>query len=433
MSSLYILWDESHIWGLLAWRAIRAMGLPHRLVRGQEIAQGLLSRKPPAALVVPGGVARRKALALGQDGMSALRRYIRDGGHYVGFCGGSGLGLSGSFGLKLCPWCRAPLKDRLLHLVSGHLRAHVNRPHPLVPEVSADLPREPLLPVWWPARFAPEQGDEVAVLATYDTPGEDFWVADIPLNSLPAGTLSDWEALYDINLRPGTMQGQPCIVSGLYGKGRYLLSYAHLETPLSPHANHWLAHILATCLGEGRGVETSPVPAWELDALPVCWQDPLLLESKQTLDALLELGRDHFLLFARNSWLLGWRAGIPGAALNNIHSLLRQTLATPPSPEALAHFQARRQSFATALRDFREGVSGYLLAERLAMTLAKSYPEAVSHEALKRQRNALFGEAMEHGGPYGVLLETMDTLFYLCVAGREDRIEAQPATCGAGG
>ncbi len=425
ISSLYILWDESHIWGLLAWRAIRSLGLPHRLVRGQEIAQGLLSRKRPAALLVPGGVARRKSERLGAAGMQAVREYIASGGAYVGFCGGSGLGLTGAFGLKLCPWQRAALKDRMLHLVSGHLYNDLNRPHDLIPET---LPEQPLLPVWWPARFALEHDTPVTVLATYAAPGPDFWVADLPLETLPKGTLSDWEALYGVTLRPASMSGQPCVVSGEYGKGRYVLSYAHLETPQSAHANAWLAHILCTLLGDAAP-GTTLIPAWELDALPNCWDDPLLLEAREVLDSLIGLGRDHFLLFARNPWLLGWRAGIPGAALNNIYSLLRQLLAMEPSDEALALLRARAKPFAQALHDFGHGARGYLLAERLAMTLAKTFPDAVDQNALKRQRQALFGDPMEHGGPYGLLLDILDDLFWLCIRGREEQVQPQPRTC----
>lgn len=419
MSSLYILWDESHIWGLLAWRAISAMGFDYRLVRGQEIAQGLLSRKPPSVLVVPGGVARRKATVLGEAGMTAVRDYIAGGGAYVGFCGGSGLGLTGTFGLRICPWQRAALKDRMLHLVSGHIRAAVARPHPLAPPESLGLPEQPLLPVWWPARFAQEQNSPVSVLATYDTPGDDFWVADLPVSALPEGTLADWEALYDVRLKPSTLKGQPCVVTGEYGKGRYLLSYAHLETPGSPHANKWLAHILREFLGNDDASAHDGVPAWDLSNQPVRWHTPLLLEAAHALDTILGLGRDHFLLFERNPWLMGWRAGIPGAALNNVNSLLRQTLAQEPTPAAESYLKSRDKEFAHAVMDFREGVSGYLLAERLAMTLAKTFPEAVSQDALKRQRAALFGAPMEYAGPYGTMLEILDELFWRCVAAPE--------------
>ena len=56
-----LLWDASHIWGLMAWRAVRALGLPCRLVKGKEIAEGAFLRKQAgtALLLVPGGSRRR--------------------------------------------------------------------------------------------------------------------------------------------------------------------------------------------------------------------------------------------------------------------------------------------------------------------------------------------------------------------------------------
>ena len=63
----------------MAWRAVRALGLPCRLVKGQEIAEGAYLGKPGgmprqsgqrqgksgvSLLLVPGGNARLKAAAL---------------------------------------------------------------------------------------------------------------------------------------------------------------------------------------------------------------------------------------------------------------------------------------------------------------------------------------------------------------------------------
>ena len=52
---VYILWDRSYIWGLIAWRALTSMGVPHRLLKAASIAQEALSGKPPSVLLVPGG------------------------------------------------------------------------------------------------------------------------------------------------------------------------------------------------------------------------------------------------------------------------------------------------------------------------------------------------------------------------------------------
>ena len=129
MTDIAIFWDASQLWGLLVWRAAEAFGLPYRLVKAKEIAQGALSDKT-SLLLVPGGTARHKSAALGEKGREAVRAWVRGGGRYVGFCGGAGLGLSDAAdpvrtaeigkGLCLCPWHRAEIGERVQHFVSGH-------------------------------------------------------------------------------------------------------------------------------------------------------------------------------------------------------------------------------------------------------------------------------------------------------------------------
>ena len=111
-----MLWDASHLWGYVALHALRAAGVPHRVLKASEIAQEGVSGK---ALLVPGGGARAKAAALGSAGMEAVRAFVRGGGAYLGICGGAGLALSSGIGLS--PWKRAGMSDRLQHLVSGHI------------------------------------------------------------------------------------------------------------------------------------------------------------------------------------------------------------------------------------------------------------------------------------------------------------------------
>ena len=142
MTDIAIFWDASQLWGLLVWRAAEAFGLPYRLVKAQDIAQGALSDKT-SLLIVPGGTARHKSDALGERGREALRAWVRGGGRYLGFCGGAGLGLTDvddpvrtagiGKGLNLCPWHRAEITERIQHFVSGHVRVRFREGHPLVP------------------------------------------------------------------------------------------------------------------------------------------------------------------------------------------------------------------------------------------------------------------------------------------------------------
>jgi len=416
MSSIHIYWDESHIWGLLIWRALRALGLPLRLVRATEIAQGVLSRNPPVALVVPGGTARRKFLALGEAGANEVRRYVQGGGVYLGFCGGAGLGLTERFGLGLCPWKRRPFSDRLQHACSGHMHVRPAQGNALVP---GGLNDSPLLPVWWPARFEFQPRDDVRVLASYDRPGPDFWVADLPLASIPKGPLEDLETQYNLAVWPHFMTGQPCLIEGDYGQGRYVLSYSHLETPASRYANLWLAHLVRqlTGLAPTPGALTS---AWDLEALTRRWPDEAggleLAKAKAGLEDSLRQGMDQLLFFRRNSWLLGWRRGIPGANLNALYSLVCQVGNLVPGPDAIEFWRQRSAAFLERLDLFRHGLAGYLVAERLAMTVADT-THSIGEEVLKEQRLALFGPHMDFGGLFAELLETMEELAGLALSG----------------
>ncbi|WP_319541751.1 BPL-N domain-containing protein [uncultured Pseudodesulfovibrio sp.] len=408
MSSIHIYWDESHFWGLLVTRALSAWGIPHRLVRGHEIADGALSGKlgdAPRVLIVPGGRAKGKADCLTVRGMDAICDFVHSGGTYIGFCGGTGLALSGLYGLGLSPWTRKGYKNRLHHFLSGHVQATLSTKESLVP----DGMDKALLPVWWPGRFDPVD-DSVTVLARYGKPGPDFWVADINLSTLPKGTMADWENLYGINLNPDFMEGLPCVTANDFGQGKVILSYAHLETPASPHANRWLQHLLGEALGER--FDNGPVPAWDVAARPTAWDDDILRNARKDMEQIITTGTEHFLLFWRNPWLLGWRRGIPGAGINSLYSLICESLATRPDDETLAFWTANRDRFKVLMDLLVNGLTGYLLAERLSMTVFHSDPQAVSKEGLREQRRALFGTPPEPGGIHADIVTLLEELYW---------------------
>ena len=408
MSSIHIYWDESHFWGLLIARALTAWSIPHRLVRGHEIADGALSGKfgkTPKMLIVPGGRAKGKADQLTVRGMDAICDFVNRGGTYLGFCGGTGLALTGPYGLGLSPWSRKGYKNRLHHFLSGHVQTQLHTGHPLVPD---DM-HEALLPVWWPGRFEP-MDDSVTVLARYGKPGPDFCVADINIATLPKGTMTDWENLYGIHLRPDFMEGAPCVTANDFGKGHVILSYAHLETPASPQANRWLLHLLGYSMGES--IDNGPLPAWDVGARPVAWDDSVLLSARKAMEQIIATGSEHFLLFWRNPWLLGWRRGIPGAGINSLYSLICESLAAEPDDDTLAFWDGQRDRFKVLMELLVNGLTGYLLAERLSMTVFHSDPQAVSSEGLREQRRALFGIPPEPGGIHADLVTLLEELYW---------------------
>ena len=401
-----ILWDASHIWGYLLLHAVRSTGIPFRVLKGLDIAQTGLSGK---MLMVPGGSARRKAEALGSAGAEAVRRFVQGGGHYVGFCGGAGLALSGNLGL--CPWKRDGMTDRLQHLVSGHFSCSLSSQSALVPPTLAG--KTALLPVWWPGRFnEPEQPGSVEVLARYRAPGPDLYVADLPYASMPADILAEWNSMYGVTLRPSLLDGRPCAVAGTCGRGSWLLSYSHLETPAdfpgSEQAGTWLLHILRTWCEPSLALQA--LPALDFASLPVLWEDTALLSARNELTKLIRLARELGLLFPRNSWLLGWRSGVPGAQFNSLNAALSTALSLPPEEKRLRRWEGLRPDFEQAFSLFAQGARSWLLARRLADTLADSAPGMLPRELLVDQRQALFGSPMFGGGLSEQILDMLEAL-----------------------
>lgn len=425
MTDIAILWDASQLWGLLVWWAAEAFRLPYRLVRAEEIAAGTLTART-SVLIVPGGTARHKSAALRETGRQAIRNWVREGGHYLGFCGGAGLGLSDSGpeerarGLGLCPWHRAEITERMQHLVSGHVRVRVQSGHPLAPEALARQVLPSALPVWWPGRFAmpPHRVTPgLTVLGRYAgadlrTCLPDLCVADLPLASLSRSVLEQWQDMYGVSLIPDFLDGQPCVLHGQWGRGSYTLSYSHLETPDSPEANLWLAHMLTVLTGTAPFVRH--IPAWKPGEAPIAWDEPGLTSARDGMAELLALGREHGLFFARTPWLTGWRASVPGAGLNNLYTALCVLTALPPSEKSLCLWKASSIRFASAFMVFRQGVEGLLLAQRLASTV----PEAVPRVLLEEQKRALFGSAMEGGGLYRELMDILDALLFVHLVNR---------------
>lgn len=417
---LNILWDASHLWGYVALHALRAAGIPHRVLKASEIAQEGVSGK---VLLVPGGGARAKAAALGAAGMEAVRAFVRAGGAYLGICGGAGLALAGGIGLS--PWKRAGMSDRLQHLVSGHIACSLETDAllPLPASLSGGLA---LLPVWWPGRFeepeagSPEYG-EVRVLARYRAPGPDLHVADLPLSLLPEEVLTDWNSVYGVAFRPSLLDGRPCITAGRYGRGEWLLSYSHLETPESPDAGRCFAYMLGVwgAADDGARERLIHVPRWNPDTLDndavwlVRWEDAALLEAWKSLRELFELARELGLLFDRSSWLMGWRSGVPGAQLNGLRAALRIALALEPVDGRLALWRRLAPSFAAKFGIFAQGARSWLLARRLADTLADSLPGMLPRALLADQKAMLFGSPMSSGGLCGALQKDLEELLFL--------------------
>ncbi len=397
--ALALFWDESHLWGLLLLRALQALDAPVTVLRADQIRTGALDALAPDILLVPGGWARLKSLALGETGRNAVRSFVAGGGTYIGFCGGAGLALTSEARtpfLDLCSWSRKPANQRLPNF-SGHLRCKIR---------NNGLEETAELPVWWPSQFAPDPAAPLDTIASYEGPGRDFWSADLDWSGVAPGEVRQWEELYGINLDPDRLRGEPCIVRGRHGQGAVILSYAHLETPASPQANALLAKLL--------GLDRSrPVPAWDLGQDAPVWDDPVLGRMQADLAELIRFGQGHFLLFWREPWLLGWRRGVPGSPITFLHAMIWQARHNAPTNRTRAFWINQGPRCQLQCADFCAQARSYLLQERRILATSPSSPEASASPDLQGRKLELFGKFPGYGGIYGNILRTLDEVLWL--------------------
>lgn len=366
-------------------------------------------------MVVPGGAARLKAASLGKDGMNAIRQWLANGGTYVGFCGGAGLALTqknSQESLGICHWARGEYSHRIFHLLSGHVLAATAEGQRLE------------MPIWWPGRFAPGQSGDVAVMARYEKPGHDLWIADIPFASMPESVRKKW--LGGQNGQEGNFfpPGQPLAVGGNFGRGRYLLCYAHLETPQSPAANQWLCDLLAEICGlKTRG---KSVPPWICAQNFTCGEEDIsesLLfagDMRETLDKARQLmgflflkGMELGLLFRRNSWLMGWRSGIAGMACNNLLAALSMLEKISPNEATTRFWNERGEWFCGQFSAFLHDALTIFWELRLRETLGAKGMEFPRNADISRQCVEILGHPMLGGGSVKYLQEFLEELIWL--------------------
>ncbi|MEF8822677.1 MAG: BPL-N domain-containing protein [Desulfohalobiaceae bacterium] len=402
-----LLWDESHFWGVLLIRALERMEVPFRLLRSKEVADGALQSIRPPALLAPGGWASRKAKSLGPQGREEIRDYVARGGRYLGFCGGAGLALSTDSpetGLGMCPWSRKPLHQRLPNC-SGHMSLRAEGPSEFLPQ----SPEELKAPIWWPSQFHPHPLGGPRVLATYADSGQDFWVADTPVAGLDRVRLDALERSYGINLDPEWLRREPAMVRGDFGDGEYLLTYLHLETPDSPRANHWLARILISACPDAAGhITEGAQPEWHPVLSAPAFEDTTLERSRRILLDLIRTGEEHFLLTWRKPWLLGWRRGVPGFALNSLLALVCRAQEVEPSETGRRNWVAGREDFLTRMEAFAASYEALLRKMHLAQ--ASGDESAELRSGIERDKQRLVGPFPGQDGLFATLVADLQEL-----------------------
>lgn len=385
----FMLWDGSHLWGLLLWRALVRLHPSARLLRAADAPCELSRARAGARLYVPGGAAWRKVSALGPAGVAAVRAFIRQGGRYVGFCGGAGTALADG-GLALTTRSRATFPDPAGHLASGGVRLALS-PSPWTPPGVEEIEAC----VWWPAAISPKGDGGEQVVGRYLGPGSDFRMQGEGPDDAGAGAGHQ-----------GVEGGWPCVLAGRFGQGDFFLSSAHLETPASPEANAWLAF-----LAGDEAFSRAGLPEWTVFG-PKARRGRVneFASGCDLLGEVIDLGRTLGLLALRRPWLLAWRRGLPGAELSSLAAMLDaaarlETLAPKPGR------RLERQHLLAGVEGFCRRLEGFL------RSLAEVSPGSPWPKALVFERELLFGPRPRGGGLCGGLLSSLEVLL---AAGHEN-------------
>ena len=424
LRSAALLWDESFLWGVMAYKALCAAGLTFDLVRAEDIRNGCLGRY--AALFVPGGWASNKLKALGDDGVREIKRFVHDGGAYIGFCGGAGLATMDGIGLVQVK--RRPTKERVPSF-SGRIKLKVNN-HPLwegileCEDVNTELRTrnyELVFNAWWPSQFVIDS-ESVSVLATYGKAMPDSFSSDVNVGDAEAaGSWPELERVYQINLNPKRLEGEPAVIEGTFGKGKVLLSLVHFDTPGDPHGAAVLRNIWGY-FGCDSTAQDRIVSAHGDEQRRMVLHDPLLSELEAAVNGLIELGQRNFLWFRRNPMLLQWRRGVRGleyctlyVMIKEIIELLRRqgigdrTQKTEDRgqiiPEELEHIRE-------LLLPFVDKAKRLLVRERFAMQKAPITYERCDDPEVQALREELFSRSKSHGGLFKEVIDEVDRLLY---------------------
>jgi putative intracellular protease/amidase len=394
-------WDESFLWGLMSRKALCANRLAFDLVRSDDIGKGVL--KDYAMLFVPGGWASNKIKSLGDVGVAEIRRFVKDGGSYLGFCGGAGLATLDGIGLLNVK--RKPTKERVPSF-SGRIRLN-----PVEHEIwKGDV--SPIFHAWWPSQFVVD-GENIKVLATYGEALPDSFSSDLNVgDTMTNGNWDALERLYGINLDPGRLFNDPAVVEGRYGKGKVILSLVHFDTPEDRDGQAVLKNLWEYLAGEaaqqaamnrGERAQTRPVRGELTEAVS---------EFEVKIEELISLGMRNFLWFWRNPMLLQWRRGVRGLEYCTLYVMIKEIAAIIRAGTAADDFGQRIDHLASLLNPFVDDAVRLLVMERLAMQNGHITYEKCDDPEIKEIRTRLFSNSKSHGGLFKELIDEIDGVLF---------------------
>lgn len=410
-----LLWDESFLWGLMAWRALSEARLPFDLIRSEDIRSGELARY--AMIFVPGGWATAKVRALGEKGQAEIHRFVENGGSYLGICGGAGLATDNHLGLL--PVRRRANEERVPSF-SGPISLTLTD-HPIWKNIQTSV-----FHAWWPPQLHAGEINDPHILARYDEAQNDAMSSDVRVEE---GRKKGWPVLekrYGIFLDPERLKGEPAVVEGACGRGKVILSLLHFDTPGDPNGALVLQNLWRYLIKDiPLDLHSGPVSCGNLVSVNDNRLYKALLDDiKTAVDHLIAEGKQNLLLRRRNDLLLLWRRGLRGIEYSTLAAMTEEIVARLSCNQAVNTFQ---DEFAPSLDPaqltsdlefirrllipFVDEAAELLRLERLWLT-ASITPGSSPDERITRLRQDLFGSSRSFGGKFKNLIDAMDNLLF---------------------
>lgn len=397
INSVAFLWDESFLWGLMSYKALKAIGLPFNLIRSDDIREGIL--KNYKMLFVPGGWASNKLNALDVDGIREIKRFVNNGGNYLGFCGGAGLATTDGIGLLNAK--RKPTKERVPSF-SGRIRLNMND-HPVWNGLFEDI-----FHAWWPSQFLIEDKG-IKILATYGDALPDSFSSDLNIGDVEANPfLSDWsrlEGIYKIKLDPKRLKNEPAIIEGLFGKGKVMLSLIHFDTPGDVYGYAVLGNLWKYLAGIDDPIRKFTDP---LNHEPQTQNSELTHELETAVSELICFGERNFLWFWRNPMLLQWRRGIRGLEYCTLYMMIKEVAEIIKNKNTEINMDKNLGKIKELLLPFVEKARHLLILERYAMLKGNITYEKCDDPEIIKIRTELFSNTKSHGGMFKNLIANID-------------------------
>ena len=404
-----LFWDESFLWGLIAYETLNAVGADFDLVTAADIRAGALDSYE--ILFVPGGWASNKIKALRPDGVERIRSFVDDGGSYLGFCGGAGLALAHENGLALAPIGRKPTNMRVPSFSGKIELRELASKHPMwdgIAEGSSFY-------AWWPGMFSVQEIDGIKTLACYGEPEDGSYVADLEVG--PSVNWDKHEREYHTNLNPARIKGEPAVIETTYGDGRVLLSYLHFETP-GDNLGHAVLLNMLSYLGAGKNrLSKKHAPDSQAKAVPspIAGKSTKTVTAAQALEAaaldLIGFGETLGLWFWRNPWIIQWQRGVRGIEYCTLYIMLRKL------SELVAEQSQQNQYLESALEESYPQVLSFTgnaktLLELEVRAIRRGYitPLKSDDPEIRSLREKLFSNTKSFGGPFKDILDKIDVL-----------------------